>query len=477
MISFNDILKINYTEIRNFDRKKKELADSVSIDTRTLKKGAIYFAIRGDKIDGHLFIKDAVSKRASAVVVDSKFIESVKWKSENFYDMLHMPVVVVEDTILALGELANVYRKKFNIPVIAVAGSNGKTTTKDMVTNVLAMKYKVLATDGNLNNQIGVPLTIFRLTNEDDIAVIEIGTNHFGEIKYLCGILDPTHGIITNIGNEHLEFLKNIEGVKKEEGDLFRYLSKNDGKRFAFVNANDKIILELAAKLKHKVEYGVGKRYSDVCILNEKSNGFGKYKFDICSKTYKSQFSVDMNVSGRHNMLNALVAATVGLFFKVPPKKIKKSLASFKPSSKRMEVITEQGISVINDTYNANLESMLFALETVVGFKTSGKRIIVLADMLELGKVSQKHHTLVGKAINKFLAEGKCSLVLLTYGKMAKFIHGTVRKIDKYHFKDKKLLRNKLENIVATDDVILIKGSRGMKMEEVVESLLKKLRG
>jgi UDP-N-acetylmuramoyl-tripeptide--D-alanyl-D-alanine ligase len=476
-LRLNDILKINFNEIYIPDKRKVLSFKGISIDSRSLMKGQIYIAIRGEKNDGHAFLHNAIKKGASAVVVDRKFFKAAQKQPGLIEGIISVPMIVVDDSVKALGELANIYRNKFHIPVIAVAGSNGKTTTKDIIAGVLSEKYNVLATEGNLNNQIGVPLTIFRMNKKHDIAVVEIGTNHFGEIEYLCKILEPTHGVITNIGNEHLQFLQNINGVTKEEGALFGYLAKGNVKKTAFVNADDKIILGMSRKLKHKVKYGIASRNSDVQASNGMANGSGKFKFEIHTKTKSEKFSVSLNVSGRHNMFNALTASAIGLNFGVPPKSIQKALHAFKPSGKRMEVITVGQVTVINDTYNANLDSMLFALETLKSIKSSGKKIIILADMLELGRVSQKHHTMVGNAINNLSKEEKQQIILMTFGKMAQYIYRTAKVVEKFYYKDKSLLKKKLQNIVSENDVVLVKGSRGMKMEEVVESLIKKLRG
>jgi UDP-N-acetylmuramoyl-tripeptide--D-alanyl-D-alanine ligase len=477
LINFKDILRINFTEIYLPNKRKSLSFKGISIDTRTLSKGYIYFAIRGEKNDGHVFIHDAIKKGASAVVVDGKFFKAAQKHPGLIEGILSVPMIVVDDSVKALGELANIYRNKFYIPVIAVAGSNGKTTTKDMIAAVLSEKYNVLATEGNLNNQIGVPLTIFRMKKKHNIAVVEIGTNHFGEIEYLCNVLQPTHGVITNIGNEHLQFLKNIHGVTKEEGALFEYLAKGNGKKVAFINADDKIILDISRKLKHKVKYSIANRISDIQASNERANSSGKFKFEIRSKANSEKFSVSLSVSGRHNMVNAIAASAVGLNFRVPPKSIQKALKAFKPSGKRMEVTTDGKVTVINDTYNANLDSMLFALETLKSIKSSGKKVIVLADMLELGKISKNHHTLIGEAISDISKEEKQKIILITFGKMAQYIFKAANVLEKFYYTDKNLLKKKLLNIVSENDVVLVKGSRGMKMEEVVESLIKRLRG
>ncbi|MBU2471649.1 MAG: UDP-N-acetylmuramoyl-tripeptide--D-alanyl-D-alanine ligase, partial [Bacteroidetes bacterium] len=196
-LNLTDILNINFSEAYNIEGLSSSSLNGVSTDSRTIKKGEIFFAIRGEKVNGHDYIAAAINAGAAALVVDSKFYEKKFWENSGSI-VFSKPVIVVENTVKALGELANIYRKKFNIPVIAVAGSNGKTTAKDMIARVLSEKYNVLSTQGNLNNHIGVPLTLFRLNHKHDIAVVEIGTNHFGEIKYLCEILEPTHGLITN---------------------------------------------------------------------------------------------------------------------------------------------------------------------------------------------------------------------------------------------------------------------------------------
>jgi UDP-N-acetylmuramoyl-tripeptide--D-alanyl-D-alanine ligase len=475
LINFKDILQINYSEIHNFGEIGKFSAKSVSTNTKTLQKDALFFAIRGENKDGHLFLNEAIDKGACAVVVDTVFFKSLRKKLSALDKLFPVPVIVVADTVKALGDLANIYRKKFNIPVIAVGGSNGKTTTKDMIAKVLGQKYNVLATEGNFNNQIGVPLTLFRLTKKHRIAVIEIGTNHFGEIEYLCKISEPTHGIITNIANEHLEFFNNFDGVKKEEGQLFKYLTDGNRNHTVFVNTDDKAVISLALNNKNKIKYGSDSTNLDVFVTNSKSDVSGKYTFEISTKKRDSKFSIALDVPGEHNMLNALAASAVGISFKVPARRIKKALESFKASSNRMEVKNVKGITILNDTYNANLDSMLSALETLKTMKSKGMKIIVLADMLELGTNSKAHHTIVGKTINKLVKEETQQVVLLTLGKMAKYIHLSAALDTSIYFKNKNLLIQKLINIVSKNDIVLVKGSRGMRMEEVVESIIKKV--
>ena len=216
-LSLKDLEKLRPVEIVNKELLKRKKITGISTDSRTIQPGNIFIALRGEKFDGHQFVEDVVKREPAAVIVDAG------WRQENLElsRQLQSTLVVVPDTTKALGDLANIYRKKFSIPVVAVGGSNGKTTTKEMIGAVLRTRYSVLSTEGNLNNHIGVPLMLFRLTPKHDIAVVELGTNHFGEMKYLCDIVEPTHALITNIGKEHLEFFGDEHGVAKEETELF----------------------------------------------------------------------------------------------------------------------------------------------------------------------------------------------------------------------------------------------------------------
>lgn len=474
-LTSNDILTLNFLEIYNNNNLGSEPFNGVSIDSRTTQPGDLFFAIRGTKVDGHTFLADAISNGATAVVVDKKFFSNVKKinSKSKFRKMFSVTIVVVEDTTVALGDLATVFRKKFQIPILAVAGSNGKTTTKDMIGKVLSKKYDTLVTEGNLNNHIGVPLTLFRLKPKHDVAVIEIGTNHFGEIEYLCKILQPTHGLITNIGNEHLEFFKDINGVAREEGELFKHLASRNNKSVAFVNADDKRVLKLSRTLAHSISFGSNKNNLDITCTCQTINESGKYSIEVFVKKSNKRFKVNLPIPGKHNIQNAIAAFAVGIHFKVPPAKIVKALESFKPSNKRMETVSVKRVKIINDTYNANLDSMLSAIEVLKRMKSQGKKIIVLGDMLELGKSSIQHHRLIGDAINKFFK--KDSAHLFTFGKISQHINRTAKLKNKKHYTDKKSMSVDLLKIISSGDVVLVKGSRGMRMEEIVNSLIERL--
>ncbi|MBI3587479.1 MAG: UDP-N-acetylmuramoyl-tripeptide--D-alanyl-D-alanine ligase [Ignavibacteriales bacterium] len=461
-LSSTDILNIAHVQALGFENAKRFEVTGVSTDSRAVKQGDLFVAIRGERFDGHDFLTKAVESGARALVVD------MKWAGMNavMLSSLTPPRLVVENTVHALGRVAHQYRRKFNIPFLVIGGSNGKTTTKDMITTVLQMKYNVLSTEGNLNNHIGVPQTLFRLEKKHKLAVIEIGTNHFGEIEYLCNVLEPTHALITNIGREHLEFFKSLDGVAKAESEAFEWLRAHRAKKgIGFINSDDKRIVKQAKGLKKNISYGFEKTNATV-----KGKLLGVNKYACASVEVKQKgkkpFSINLSVPGKHNGHNALAAATVGLAMHVPVKKIQQALSSFAGANKRMQLLELGGITVLNDTYNANPDSVLAALATLSAALTYGKKIVVLADMLELGKDAVNEHQKIGKAVGRHGVE-----YLLTYGPLAKHTHDAAAVPFKFHYEQKNVLAEYLSELVSKGDIVLVKGSRGMKMEEVVAFL------
>ncbi|MEO8168592.1 MAG: UDP-N-acetylmuramoyl-tripeptide--D-alanyl-D-alanine ligase [bacterium] len=451
-----ELQNISFLQLRNFEKLLGKTITGVSTDSRTIRENEVFFALRGETFDGHKFLAEAFANGCIAAVIErSTNIEAVKT----------MPLVIVENTTLAYGELARNYRLKYSIPVLAIGGSNGKTTTKEMITKVLHTRYNVLSTQGNLNNQIGVPQTLFNLEKRHDIAVVEIGTNHPGEIRYLCNMLEPTHGLVTNIGREHLEFFQTVGGVAKEEGELFKNLSSRTGS-IAFVNADDKNVLAKSKKVKTKVSYSFRSKKASVSGKILESNESGCVKMTFAAKSAKRGVTVQLPIPGEHNAMNALAAAAVALTFKVPAASIKSALEKFTPASKRMETVLVNGITIYNDTYNANPDSMIAALRTLDAARVDGNKIAVLADMKELGKSSSAEHARVGKALTGLKID-----YLLTFGDEAKAIHDKAKIVQKTHFETKGQLAEFLAELAGPGDAILVKGSRGMKMEEVVASL------
>ena len=453
-LTVDDVLSLDHVRTMNVAGVKRTQRLEVSTDSRTAKPGSVFFAIRGEKFDGHQYIDEAFEAGAVIAVVDQRCDPGV---------LRNRPAVVVNDATAALGQLANRYRRKFSIPVLAIAGSNGKTTTKDMVADVLSEKYSVLKTEGNHNNHIGVPQTLFRMAKNHDVAVLELGTNHPGELARLCTIVEPTHGLITNIGREHLEFFRDLEGVAKEESSLFDSLAPSGT---AFVNADDAGVAAKAKKLRKRVTYGFGRNrvrvHGRFLALDE--NGRGSLSVRARGKR---GFLVQLSVPGRHLVGNALAASAVGLALRVSPKSIQTSLRRFSASSKRMEVRIVRGVTIIDDTYNANPESMLAALETLHSMHSRGKKIAVLADMLELGKQSMREHQAVGENVGV-----DC---LLTFGRYARAIHESASAKTKFHYDQKNVLSEYLAELVTPGDIVLVKGSHGMAMEDVVTFLVERL--
>ena len=455
-LSLKDLEKLKPIEIINKELLKNTKITGVSTDSRTIQPGDVFVALRGEKFDGHQFIDAVVKNGAAAVIVDDT------WKKENpeSAQRLASAVTVVPDTTTALGKLANIYRRKFSTPIVAVGGSNGKTTTKEMVSAVLRTTFDVLSTEGNLNNHIGVPQTLFRLRPKHDVAVIELGTNHFGELKYLCGLVEPTHALITNIGREHLEFFGDENGVAKEETELFKSVA---AKGFAFVNADDVRLSKAGRKVRRTLKFGTA-RTADIRARHVRSNEFGQPAFDLMVN--KKSSPVQLSVSGMHNVSNALAAAAVGVKFKVPQKEIISAVEHYIGANKRMEVLKRNNITILNDTYNANPDSVLAALKTLQSLKTAGKKIVVLADMLELGEKAEHEHAKIGLAVSDMEFE-----YLLTFGPLSRFTHEASKLAFAEHFETKEALIASLKSQITAGDAVLIKGSRGMKMEEVTAQI------
>jgi UDP-N-acetylmuramoyl-tripeptide--D-alanyl-D-alanine ligase len=457
-----DILALPHLQALGFARVKGQLCDGISTDSRTVGHGKLFIALHGEKFDGHNFITKAVESGAAAIIADTKWAEA----NPIMVSSLNLPRLIVEDTVKAFGQLANLYRRKFRIPIVVVGGSNGKTTTKEMIAAVLRTKLRVMSTEGNLNNHIGVPQTLLRLERQHQVGVVEIGTNHFGEIAHLCSVAEPTHVLVTNIGREHLEFFGSVDGVAKAEGEAFEWIRKNRrSKAIGFVNQDDKRIKKQAKGLRKSVTYGFDKAPATIKgkVVSVDDNACAA--LEVKPKGKKA-FRVQVAVPGRHNATNALAATAVGLAFKVPARKIAEALSSFTSASKRMQVLKLHELTVLNDTYNSNPDSSLAALQVLEGVRSRGKKIVVLADMLELGKNSTDEHRRVGQAVAQSGAKH-----LLTYGPLSQNTHDGSSVVFKRHFDQKSALCEHLAELITPGDVVLVKGSRGMKMEEVVAFL------
>ena len=426
----------------------------ISTDSRDIEAGNLFIGLKGNTFDGNEKAVESIHKGASAAVIDTDYYE----KNISAFD--NIPVIIVESSIKALGMLANHHRRQYNYPVIAIGGSNGKTTTKEFTASLLSKKYRVLKTQSNYNNQVGVPLTLLQMNDEYDVAVIETGTNEPGEIAVLSAMVEPTHGLLTNIGREHLEKLIDLDGVEFEETFLFGYLKKHNG--FAFVNFDDDRLRKYYNFIDNKISYGVN---PDSIIkveinLNSNLNPSIKIKYD------DRIIQADLKTTGYVTGLNALAAVAVGFHFCLNDEEIKDGLESYKPDDShgygRMLLQRINEIILINDCYNANPDSMKAGLDSLMTLSTKGKKFPVLGDMRELGEASDTEHLQILEYAAKNFNE-----VFVTGTEMKKAAN-KLKMENIWHFTEKEVLANFLSESAKQGDVIVIKGSRGMSMEKII---------
>lgn len=424
----------------------------VCTDTRDIKPGSIFFALKGGNFNGNLFAEKAIEMGCVCAVVDDASVIT-KDKADEFF--------LVDDVLTALQNLAHHHRMQRNIPVIGITGSNGKTTSKELINAVLSKKYKVLSTVGNLNNHIGVPLTLLNITSEHEIAIIEMGANHQGEIAALSKIASPDFGVITNIGKAHLEGFGGIEGVKKGKGELYKFIQEKKGK--LFVHADDEVLLELSGSIE-KVTYGTKKLYDIVGSPASSKSDFISFQWATrynAVNIKKSELVVTQLV-GIYNYYNLLCAACIGNYFKVEDAAINQALREYTPSNNRSQLHKTKSNTLILDYYNANPSSMSLAIENFAGLDQPNK-MAILGDMLELGEESEKEHD----AIVELLKQKQLSNVLLV-GPL--FVQAG-KKVNAQTFASSEEAVQHLKAHPVSGSSILIKGSRGIKLEKVVEVL------
>jgi len=456
-----DLRKLRKCRIYGNNGADKISFSGVSIDSRSCKKTDLFFAIKGERFDGHNFVKDVLKKEVKGLVVCKKWFKKLSKNELNFFKK-HL-LVIVEDTVKSLGELASVHRSKFIVPVLVVGGSNGKTTAKEFIAGVLSKKFNVLKTEGNFNNEYGVPLTLFKLNEKHEFCVIETGANHFGEIANLCSIAKPQFGLITNIGKEHLEFFKDLKGVAKAECEMVDYLYQNYG--MYFLNKDDRYLTSKAGKSGIKCFTFGKKGKADVRGKIKSFNGFyPAAEF----KNGKEKLTAKLKMIGSQSFEAAFCAVVVGFYFGVKTSQIKKALEETElHKSKRNELKYKNGVWVVDDTYNSNPDSAKMALENMKRFNIKGSKHIVLADMLELGKTGKKEHTAAGKLVKNLGFEN-----LYTFGKESyNTFKGAKGLKNNFYFTDKQTLTELLRLNIKKGDIVLVKGSRSMKMEEVAKAL------
>ena len=411
---------------------------NIESDTRKLKSGDLFFALKGPNFNANQFIQDALQAGAVYTVVDE-----YEGPDDN-------RIIKVTDVLFTLQELAKYHRLQFSIPFIAITGSNGKTTTKELAHEVLSTTYTTYTTEGNLNNHIGIPLTILKVKADAQMVIIEMGANHQKEIQAYCSYTQPTHGLITNCGKAHLEGFGGIEGIRKGKGELFGYLRENGGTAFLM---NDYTYLrEMSAGINKIFTYGT--RDADITGLIKDSKAFLEAGItrgaDIdCIKT---------KLVGEYNLPNILAAVSLGKFFKVPDDKIKQALENYTPSNSRSQLIEKDGNKIILDAYNANPTSMKAAIENFVKMEGENK-ILMLGGMMELGEASIAEHQSIISLINNY----KWKKVVLVGGDYYKLTHAYI------NFENSIQAREWLQQQNFINTQFLIKGSRSMQMEKVLE--------
>lgn len=465
-VSLEDLLKIlRHAEWIGDDTYRTRIVSDFGTDSRQISGGEVFFALHGERFDGHDFIGEIADAGAAAAVVSRIWYESEKGFQPS------IPLLLVDEPLHAWGDVARAHRLQFDIPVVAVAGSNGKTTTKELVAAVLAKKFDVLKTEGNLNNQIGAPATLLRLRRQHEAAVIEIGTNMPGEIAILADIVQPTHGLITNIGREHLELLGSIEGVAREEGALFRYLQDSGG--VAVVNMDDPHVSQQSEGVEHRVRFGFGEGAE---VTGERRGVTQLGGTRLCISAADGSHECELQLPGEHNATNALAAAAVGYSLGVPLADIIDALKQFEPLrgkngyARLAPMRAACGAFVLNDTYNSNPDSTRVALSTLRGIAPSsgGRRIVVLGDMKELGITSSDEHRLLGEEL---AAAGIDAGYFL--GAEMRHAHESFQRAGRpsHWFEDRERLIETLSSDITAADAVLVKGSRSMAMEEVVKRI------
>ena len=463
-LKIKDILKCTNGKLIIGDIEKE--CTNYSKDTRTIKKGDTYIGIKGEKFDGSSFWKDALNNGAETVIINNiKLDEIEEYKKQN------KNIIQVEDTIQAIGEMASlkmrILKNTYNLKVVGVTGSVGKTSTKDIIANVLSEKYKVLKTEGNNNNHIGLPFTILRLQDEE-IAVIEMGMNHLGEISYLTKIAKPDIAVITNIGTSHIGNLGSRENILKAKLEILEGMEK---KKIVINNDND-LLNKWYLKNKGDIEihtFGI-KNESEFKAKNIKLE---ENSSEFTCENKNEKINIEVPVGGEHFILNALCGLTVGKLLNLNNEEIKNGIKDFKLTAKRMEINhLKNNITIINDSYNASYESMKASISNLKNMH-GARKIAVLGDMFELGDFSEKLHREVGTEIYK----NKIDKLYLV-GNYAKFI-GDEAKKEGYakenilYFENKEDLLKDLKSDLQNGDVVLIKASNGMRLFEVAEILEK----
>ena len=436
--------------------KQIEIKGAV-LDSRQVEEGFLFFATKGERVDGHSFISQVADKKAACVVCEKA--------PEN----IDIPYILVEDSFIALKKVAAFYRENLSIPIVGVTGSVGKTSTKEMIASVLSVRYNVLKTDGNFNNEVGLPLTILRIRDEHKVAVVEMGINHFGEMHRLSEIAKPDVCVMTNIGQCHLEFLGSREGILKAKSEIFDFMNP-DG--YVCINGDDDMLCTIKEVHGHKpVSYGLSMK-NDAYVTSVKSKGILGSEASVYLND--ATFDVNIPLPGEHMVMNALAAACVGDLLGLKAEEIAQGIENAKPVGGRSNLIVLEDKKILDDCYNANPVSMKAAIDLLC--LADARKVAILGDMFELGENGEKMHAEIGAyAVEKDID------VLVCAGDLSKNMFDTANQkkeelskdIQVYHMQDTNEVLEKIHSIIEKDDTILVKASHGMGFAKVVEELKK----
>ncbi|MBI3019501.1 MAG: UDP-N-acetylmuramoyl-tripeptide--D-alanyl-D-alanine ligase [Deltaproteobacteria bacterium] len=469
MFTTEEIIKA--TKAKQIGPKESLIFKGVSQNSKTIHPGEVFAALIGQRLDGHQFLGDVFNRGVQAALVQRGHYAPREFPQATFFE--------VSDTTEALGDLAHFHRQRFQIPLVGITGSNGKTTTKDLMAHLLKTKMNVLKTEGNFNNLVGLPFTLFRLNRSHDIALLEMGMSFPFEIQRLSQIANPTAGIITNIGKAHLATMKSIEKIAKAKGALFESLSLKD---IAFINKDDPYLNPFCKKVKSQVRTYSLKTKADVRGTILEDLGLEGYVMKCewttpigtranGTRAQKEVIKFHLPLNGAHHAQNALAAICVASYFEISAQKIKSALESFVPTEGRSHILhLSYGIILIDDSYNANPDSMAAGLKMLKNISKNKKTYAVLGDMLELGSKEKKYHAEMGRIIKKIGIDN-----VLTFGPLSQYI---VKEADKnkkirtfWTLNQDELISQLKQDLKLSPGVILVKGSHSMKMEKVVEAL------
>ena len=470
MFTTEEILKalhLKTVRAKTVGQKKSLHFKGVSQNSKTIHPGEVFIAIVGQRLDGHQFLKEVFDRGVQAAIVQKGQVVFKEFPNATFFE--------VPDTTIALGELAHFHRHRFQIPILGITGSNGKTTTKDLIAHLLKTKMNVLKTEGNLNNLIGLPFTLFRLNSSHEIALLEMGMSLPFEIQRLCDIVNPTAGLITNIGKAHLATMKSMKKISQAKGALLKSLSSESGEGgqgIAFLNIDDPYLAPFYKKVKSQVRTYSFEKNADVKGKILEDLGPQGIIMKCEWKTpQKEVIKFHLPLNGEHHAQNALAAITVASYFGISAQKIKSAMESFIPAEGRSHLLyLNYGIILIDDSYNANPDSMAAGLRMLKNISKNKKTYAVLADMLELGSKEKQYHSEIGRIIREIGIDN-----VLTFGPLSQYIVKEASKSKKvrtfWTSNQDELIDQLKQYLKLSPGVILVKGSHSMKMEKVVEAL------